>query len=67
MGVFVYWYGPDRYQKHSFIGTVGIEKWLGVELSNSKSTEWRGTVRLLGTVPVPVRTNKRTHPVVTSL
>jgi hypothetical protein len=46
---FVYWYCWDR----------------KMELSNSRFTEWRGTVRLLGTVPVPVRTNKRTHPLYT--
>jgi hypothetical protein len=54
VGVFVYWYGPVR------TGTKSIRLLvlLGskMELSNSRSTEWRGTIRLLGTVPVPVRT-----------
>jgi hypothetical protein len=61
--------GPDRYQKHLFIGTVGVRPF------NESGSVWNyqtvgpqsgaGTariVRLLRTVPVPVRTNKRTHP-----
>jgi hypothetical protein len=69
MGVFVNRTGPDRYQKHSFIGTVGIEKWLYVEhiQPNSRSTEWREPFVYSGPFQYrsgPVRTNKRTHPYV---
>jgi hypothetical protein len=62
--------GLDWYQKHSFIGTVGIRPfnesgsvWNYPTVGPQSGTGMARTVRLLPTVPVPVRTNKRTHPI----
>jgi hypothetical protein len=61
--------GLDRYQKHSFIGTVGIGPfnesglvWNYPTVGPQSGAGMARTVRLLRTVPVSIRLNKRTHP-----